>query len=99
MHLLACQSSELEKRVWQQCLWVADELIWSAIAEVQAQRNEIEVNVEQSKVLTLKPQLPQVGHDVGWVKWHQVPVKHRVTFPVETRANLRALMKHVKTWR
>ena len=68
MHLLACQSSEQEKHMWQQCLWVADELIWSAIAEVQAQRNEIEVNVERSTVLTLKPQLPQVGHDVGSVK-------------------------------
>ena len=68
MHLLACQSSEQEKHMWQQCLWVADELIWSAIAEVQAQRNEIEVNVERSKVLTLKPQLPHVGHDVGSVK-------------------------------
>ena len=68
MDLLACQTSVLEKHMWQQCLRLADELIGSAIAEVQAQRNEIEVNVERSKVLTLKPQLPHVGHDVGSVK-------------------------------
>ena len=68
MHLLACQSSEQEMHMWQQCLWLADELIGSAIAEVQAQRNEIEVNAERSTVLTLKPQLLQVGHDVGSVK-------------------------------
>jgi len=56
-------------------LWVvADELIGSAIAEVQAQHNEIEANAKAPMVAIPMQHLPQVGHDVGLVKWHQVPM-------------------------
>ena len=65
----ACQSRiELQRHLWQQCLRLADEPIGNAIAEVQAQHNEIEANAKAPKVAIPMQNLPQVGHHAGLVK-------------------------------